>query len=124
VEQARAIEEGVALCVLREQSSPAHRTLVAQVPGALVKTGEDGARSGRANRAFPLRRLVRVREAASAPFRAELLAAVLVRPQTLTVHLEENGCLQRVEEELVAWAPVSFEALMIQSAHQGQLKMR
>jgi hypothetical protein len=116
------VEQVGALCVLREQSSPARRTLFAQVPGALARTGEDDACLGRVKRAIQIRRQVRV--AASAPVCADLLAPVGVCPRAQTVHLEEHGCIQKVEEEPAAWASGSARALMVRSAHQGQLKMR
>jgi hypothetical protein len=103
-------------------SSPARRASVAQVPGELAKTSESW--SGSAKQAFPLRLPIRVRVAAPVPFRAELLAPVQACPRAQTVHLGGEASIQRVEEELVAWAPGSALALMVRSHHQGQLKMR
>ncbi len=101
--QGRAVEEAVVPYVLREHSSPVHRTSVAQVAGELARTGEDYAWEMRAKRVIQVRRLVQVcvRVAASASFRAELLEPAQGCPQTQTVHLEEEVGMQRVEEEPV-----------------------
>jgi len=120
--KAQAVEQVGALWVLREQSSPARRTLVAQVPGELARTGEDDAYLGRAKRAIQIRRQVRV--AASAPLCVELLAPVQGGLLAQTVHLGGSVGIRRVEKEPVGWTPGTARALMVRSAHQSQLKMR
>jgi hypothetical protein len=120
--QEQTIEQVAALCVLRDQSSPACRAVVAQVPGALAGTGEDDASLGKAKRAFQRRWPVRV--AASAPVCAALRVPAQSCPRAQTVHLGGYVDIRIVEEEPAVWVPGSARALMVRPAHQGQLKMR
>jgi hypothetical protein len=116
------VEQVDVQCVLGEPSSSACRPVVAQVPGGLPRTGEDDASLGKAKRAFQRRR--QVREAASAPVRAAQAAPVQGCPRAQTVHLGGYVGMRMVEEEPVVWVPCSARALMVRSAHQGQLKRR
>lgn len=116
------VEQVGAPCVLGDQSLPARRPVVAQVPGELPRTGEEDALLGRAKRAIQRRQ--QVREAASAPVRAAQAAPVQGCPRAQTVHLGGYVGMRMVEEELAVWAPGSTRALMVRSAHQGQLKRR